>query len=166
MLFFESVDGVKKAGFEGFETIRTLMKANCSSVPDMMGVYLTLNLKRNPEFLEISVGGHFEGKNPTVPISVLKEKWVKNAIVVYIGKAGGKKFKTTLRKRLRLYMQYGQGKPAAHSGGRLIWQLRNHPDLLVCWKKLFDEEPRDVEKSLIKKFENKYERRPFANMKG
>lgn len=43
-------------------------------------------------------------------------------------------------------MSFGQGKPVGHWGGRLIWQLEDVKDLIVCWKVLEKEEPRDVEK--------------------
>ena len=57
----------------------------------------------------------------------------------------------------------GQGKPVGHWGGRLIWQLGNHADLLVCWRAT-TEEPRRVEESMLAALEIHYGRLPFANL--
>ena len=50
-----------------------------------------------------------------------------------------------------------------HWGGRLIWQLENHADLLVCWRAT-TEEPRRVEESMLAALEIHYGRLPFANL--
>ena len=50
-----------------------------------------------------------------------------------------------------------------HWGGRLIGQLENHADLLVCWRAT-TEEPRRVEESMLAAFEIHYGRLPFANL--
>jgi len=41
-----------------------------------------------PCFLDESIGGHFKGKNPTVAVGTLENKWVDDALVLNIGKAG------------------------------------------------------------------------------
>lgn len=63
-------------------------------------------------------------------------------------------------------MQFGQGEPIGHWGGRLIWQLKDAKDLIVCWKVLGkDEEPREVEKEMIQAFKKGHDgKRPFANL--
>lgn len=62
-------------------------------------------------------------------------------------------------------MSFGQGKPVDHWGIRLISQLEDVKDLIVCWKVLEKEEPRDVEKELIQKFKKQHKgERPFANL--
>jgi hypothetical protein len=112
----------------------------------------------------VGTGGHFKGKDPNVPLYELKDNWVDNAIVVYIGKAGNEVSSATLQSRLRQYFWFGQGKNIGHWGGRLIWQLKNSTDLVVCWKALPNSDPRTVEADLIRQFITKYSKRPFANL--
>lgn len=130
-----------------------------------MGVYVVLmESVDEPVFRMASIGGHFKGKDPTVPEQVLMANWVEDAIVVYIGKAGGTASKATLQSRLRQYMAFGCGKPVGHWGGRLIWQLANCDDLLVAWKPLVDQEPRKVEQEMIADFVLLHAAMPFANL--
>lgn len=128
-------------------------------------VYLVLNPSyEKPEYLEIGTGGHFKGKDPNVLIEELQRNWVENSLVVYIGKAGSETSKATLNSRLKQYFGFGQGKNVGHWGGRLIWQLKNCNDLILCWKPLSAEDPRTVENNLIKKFVSEFSQRPFANL--
>ncbi len=150
-----SLDGLRVSGFTGFRRLLTL---DTASVPTDGGVYVVL---ADPavvsRFLPVSVGGHHKGKDPTVENSVLHSNWVDNCTIVYIGKAN------RLQSRLRQYRNFGQGKPVPHWGGRLIWQLENHADLIVCWRTT-TEEPRQVEESMLAAFEIHYGRLPFANL--
>lgn len=122
--------------------------------------------------MKIGTGGHFKKRNPNVDIAVLADNWVDNSIVVYIGQAGGiikgKWSKSNLRKRLRLYFNFGLGKPVGHQGGRLIWQMDECDKLIVCWKTLPDKikDPCEEESELIDKFKKAFGgSRPFANLK-
>ncbi len=145
-------------GFTGFKSINELTR-DCTCLPSCGGVYLILkpdNLE--VEFLSTGTGGYFKGKDPNVGLSVLQENWVNGSIVLYIGKA------TSLRKRLNQYFKFGQGKNIGHYGGRYIWQLKHASSLIVCWKPINGEEPRQAESRLIQKFVNKFGKRPFANL--
>jgi len=85
---FDNIDEIKKAGFTGFYKMRDLFE-NCSSIPKVKGVYLVLYLhEKEPDFLEKGTGSLSVKGNPNKPISALKLKWVENAIVLYVGKAG------------------------------------------------------------------------------
>ena len=161
---FISIEKLWKYGFEGFKKISHLMETACNDVPLRKGVYLVCFSNDRFEFLDKSVGGHFRGKDPTVGIAVLKAKWVDGTMVLYIGKAGGGNIKSTLRVRLKQYIKFGQGKNIGHKGGRYIWQLSNNRELLICWKTLSDEDPRQYEKSLIDEFKIQYGKLPFANL--
>lgn len=143
---FNNFTLIKKAGFKGFKTMQELFD-NPSELPAVKGVYLVLNLdKKSPSFLEI------------------RQNWIENSIVVYIGKAGGEKSSATLKSRLRQYFGFGQGKNIGHWGGRLIWQLGSSGNLVVCWKLLPDKEPRKYEAQLINDFIIQFGNRPFANL--
>ncbi|PKP21630.1 MAG: hypothetical protein CVU05_06295 [Bacteroidetes bacterium HGW-Bacteroidetes-21] len=162
---FKTIDGIKKAGFSGFRKIGDLF-TDFSAIPDIMGVYLVLNPSMKVNFLTEGTGGHFKGKNPNVSVEELKQNWVDNSIVVYIGKAGSDKVSATLRSRLRQYLRFGQGKNAGHRGGRYIWQLSNSHDLIICWKPLLKDDPRGEETGLIQEFSEKFGKKPFANLVG
>jgi hypothetical protein len=149
-----NVDELRASGFSGFQP---LLGLNTDAVPSAGGVYVVLTDRVGPPgFLPVSCGGHFKQKDPTVSESILRSKWVDGCSVVYIGKA------TSLRSRLRQYRDFGRGKPIGHWGGRYIWQLENHADLLVCWRAT--DEPRRVEQSMLEAFERDYGRLPFANL--
>ena len=162
---FEIVEDIKQSGFEGFKAISTLKTLGCWEVPEEGGVYLVLRLNtKRPDFPSKSIGGHFKGRDPTVEVSVLEGKWVRGALVLYVGKAGGPGKLATLRSRLINLMRFGQGKRVGKFGGRYIWQLRDSGDLLLCWKLTPNAVPRDVEKDLIREFEVVYKKLPFANL--
>lgn len=161
---FNNIDEIKKAGFIGFKKMSELF-VDSSSIPKIKGIYLVLNPNfKKAEYLQIGSGGHFKGKNPNVIIDELKSNWVENSLVVYIGKAGSDTSKATLNTRLKQYFGFGQGKNIGHWGGRLIWQLKNSNDLIVCWKPLLNDDPRTTENTLIKKFVSEFSKRPFANL--
>jgi hypothetical protein len=78
---FRSIASLRRAGFEGFQCISDLQSSRCCDLPDKPGIYMVLTRnKESPRFLMKSVGGHFKGKEPSVPVGMLKQKWVVNAI--------------------------------------------------------------------------------------
>lgn len=153
---FKDIDTLKAAGFIGFKTIEEL-GSNKGLIPKVKGVYLILNLNSNPSFKEVGTGGFFKGKNPNVLVETLREKWIAEATVIYIGKA------TSLFKRLGQYFRFGEGKNVGHWGGRYIWQLENSKDLVVCWKTT-ENDPREMESALIQEFVKQFGKRPYANL--
>jgi len=162
---FNDINSIKKAGFVGFKTIAELF-VNDSEIPKIKGVYMVLHYDtKAPNFLDTGTGGHFKGKDPNIKVSELKNEWVDGAKVVYIGKAGSITGSATLYKRLRQYFGFGQGKNIGHYGGRLIWQINDSKNLIVCWKPLPNDEPGEVESSLIQDFRFQFKKRPFANLK-
>lgn len=161
----QTIDSIKAMGFTGFVPVKTLQSSNCAEVPKERGVYIFIRTATDaPVFLEKSIGGHFKGSDPTVPIETLNASWVPAAIVMYIGKAGGLTGRATLKSRLRQYMKFGEGKPVGHKGGRYIWQLGDSADLLVCWNPTPHSDPYDEETTLISAFRTIYGTRPFANL--
>ncbi|MGA9673423.1 MAG: hypothetical protein WBQ94_29805 [Terracidiphilus sp.] len=155
----------QERGFEGFVRVSDLIGSNCCEIPEVPGVYCVLRLNATPpKFLEKSIGGHFKGKDPTVAIHLLKHKWISDAVVLNVGKAGGNG-DSSLKSRIKQYMLFGQGKRVGHRGGRYIWQLHDSQDLILCWKPTPGLIPRDVEKALIRNFEETYQGLPFANLR-
>lgn len=160
-----SISELQESGFQGFVSVSALQESKCLKVPDAPGVYCVLRPSTKPPiFLRRSTGGHFKGKDPTVAVHLLQSKWVDNALVLNIGKAGGNG-KTPLKTRINQYMLFGRGRPVGHRGGRFIWQLGDSQDLILCWNLTPNSNPRNLEKALLRKFEEAYLRLPFANLR-
>ena len=153
-------------GFEGFMTMGELMNGAKTLIPMRIGVYVVLReSEATPHFLSKGTGGFFKRRNPNVSPAELNDNWVEGTQVVYIGKAGGTDSSATLQKRLSQYLRFGQGANVGHWGGRYIWQLADSRDLVVCWKVLINEDPRDVEQKMIADFMAVHAgKRPFANL--
>jgi hypothetical protein len=163
---FSSFSTLRAAGFLGFSRIRDLHASLCGDVPRQPGVYLVVrDAAHSGVFAERSRGGRFKGKDPTLPVPRLRRLWIDNAIVLYIGKAGGGASGAVLQERLWVYMRFGAGEPVGHWGGRLIWQIENCHDLIVCWRASGDVDAAKLEGDLIRKFAMTYGRRPFANLR-
>ena len=161
---YKNIDAIKAAGFTGFKSITELWKDH-SAIPKEKGVYLIINPESEAkEFLIVGVGGFFKQKDPNVSLEELSKNWIENSFVVYIGQAGGNGSAATLRKRLKQYLDFGKGKPVGHYGGRLIWQIQDHPELLIAWKVLKDDDPKIIERRLINDFIDNYGKMPFANL--
>lgn len=139
-----------------------------SDVPRSPGAYVVIRSSTaTPVFLEQSPAGWLKGKDPSVSIAVLEAAWVPGAAVVYIGKANaGRRGRRGLYRRLDEYRRFGAGESVPHRGGRRIWQLADHQDLLVGWKSTADEHARPLERDMIAAFRAVHGKRPFANMAG
>ena len=152
--------------FKGFYKVRDIREGR-ASIPASKGVYIVYrDSVEYPDFIEPGTGGFFKGINPNVHVDVLKEEWIENENVLYIGKAGGINNNGNLRSRIRLYVSFGYGANIGHKGGRYIWQLSDSRSLLIAYKIIKDEEPRDVEIKLLESFTEQHNGRlPFANLK-
>lgn len=151
---------LRRRGFEGFVRVRGL-RDGISGVPGSPGVYAVVRRGSDaPRFLPASVGGRFKDRDPSVDEAQLRSAWVESE-TLYFGKADSKR--AALRTRLGDLAKFANGVPAAHWGGRLLWQLADHEDLLVCWLETVG--PADVERALIDEFVDAYGAMPFANMR-
>ncbi len=157
----EGLASLEQQGFVGFKKVSELMETRCAVVPAEEGVYVVLRESaEEPVFVEDGTGGAFKGKNPNSPISTLKENWVEDTEIVYIGMT-----RDTLKRRLSAYMRFGQGEPVGHWGGRFIWQLKDSRDLVVCWKPMSAGDAAEEESDMIQAFKQAHAgRRPFANL--
>lgn len=155
--------GIEAAGFIQCGNVSALQVLNCSEIPDLPGVYLVYRLATGaPSFLTKSSGGHFKGKDPTVAVATLLGEWVDQASVLYVGKAG-----TSLRARIRQYLRFGKGCPVGHWGGRYIWQMADHGDLLLLCRTMPAKEASGCEAKLIESFGASHGGLyPFANLLG
>lgn len=159
------VEGLREAGFEGFESVATLRRTRLGSVPNKSGVYAIVRDRLlTPQFLSTSTGGWFKGLDPSDRIDILENKWVKDATVVYIGKAGSAAGAATLRSRLKELLDFGAGGPVGHRGGRFLWHLEDSEDLLVCWR--LSAQPRADERQLLAGFRRVHGALPYANLIG
>jgi hypothetical protein len=161
---YSTVGSIRDAGFTGFFPIAALW-ANHSLIPAVKGVYMIVEpFDIYPKFLEKGVGGFFKMKDPNICITDLAGHWIQGCKVLYVGKAGGASSRATLRSRLKQYLDFGKGKPVGHYGGRLIWQLEHHQELLVLWKAMPNSDPREEELQLNENFRKHYGRLPYANL--
>lgn len=159
-----SKDWLLAEGFEGFVTFQELLDKTASP-PERAGVYMIYyNGPATPVFVAKGTGGFFKRENPDVDVSILSDNWVPGAEVLYVGKAGGKAARATLKSRLKQYLDFGCGKAVGHRGGKYIWQLENPYSLVVCWRIARpDEVPGLTEKQYIALFISVYRKMPFAN---
>lgn len=150
-------------GFEGFVPFEEI---DIDMVPSGPGIYVVLKpVGFEPVFLEKSAGGHFKKQDPTITKDELIREWIKDADVLYIGKAGsGKTGNRGLRKRIKELTDFGRGKPVGHWGGRILWQLEASNSLNVGWKELPADQVNSVEASYHAEFVAQYGRLPFANL--
>ncbi len=158
---------LENLGFKGFIPVKELL-SNIQVIPEANGVYAVVrNNTSKPVFLENGTGGHFKERNPNVDLDTLKDKWVDDTEILYIGKAGGGNSKNKLKKRIKQYLYFGNGKKIGHWGGRYIWQLKDSAELNFCWKETTaDTLPRDEEFRLITEFKETHDGRlPFANLR-
>jgi len=163
-MLFKDLDSIKAAGFTGFRTIKDLWNDD-SSIPNERGVYIVLTLEPSlKKFALKGAAGFFKQRNPNVSLEELQKNWVHDSHIIYIGQAGGNGSSSTLRIRLRQYLNFGKGKPVGHYGGRYIWQLQNPSDLLLAWKVLMHDDPKIVERGLLLDFISSYGKMPFANL--
>jgi hypothetical protein len=163
---FGSLDQLRQADFSGFVSIAELRDSDCEAIPREPGVYLvTRENSSSHGFLPESVGGHFKGKNPTVSGAMLQQNWVPGTVVLYIGQAGAGSSREALRTRITTLLQFGEGQPVGHWGGRLLWQLADAPELVVCWSCTAPKDPRDVKRALLEDFKLEFDCLPFANLR-
>jgi hypothetical protein len=153
------VAGLRDAGFAGFVP---LMDIGSSALPAGRGVFLVIREStEEPVFLDSSPAGIWQGRDPSVPPSALKSRWIPEARVLYIAKSGG----SSIASRLRLLVRFGEGEAVPHYGGRLVWQIAGAGELLVAWKQTIDTDPDTMKHELISDFEAHFGTTPFANLR-
>jgi hypothetical protein len=148
---------LQRRGFVGFSRARDLFLNRCASVPAVPGVYVVLRTAAGaPEILATSKGGLFKGKDPTVPTQTIRERLIEDTPTLYIGKGD------QLQRRIRQLLDFGNGRPVGHYGGRLLWQLADSDDYLIAWKAA--PAPRSAESELLEEFVTEFGSLPLANL--
>ncbi|RYG23123.1 MAG: hypothetical protein EOO01_44555 [Chitinophagaceae bacterium] len=161
---FQSCKSIEEAGFTGFQTIERLWRDH-SILPDKPGVYVILHPENaSVSYMTQGVGGFFKRRNPNIAVEQLQSRWIDDCAVLYIGQAGGNGSTSTIKKRIKQYLDFGKSLPVGHYGGRYIWQLSHHPQLIVACKEIKGADARLEEKLLLTEFVNYYGRLPFANI--
>lgn len=160
-----SVEALRECGFKGFVSFSKVAEL----VVDGPGIYVVVRTSTSePIFNAKTVGGPLRGRDSSYPLEMVKANWISGEVLVYIGKADVRKStRNGLAKRLDEYRRFGLGERVFHGGGRLIWQLEDHEDLLVGWRGTPNEESAArVEDDLLLDFMEDHEgRMPFANIK-
>lgn len=161
-----TTDGIdlEAQGFEGFVPFSGLAAGFVRREP---GTYVVIRpVMSPPRFIDVSPAGKFKRKDPSVTITALEEKWVNGAQILYIGMAGAGSMGTRgLHKRLDEFKRFGAGEPVGHWGGRYIWQLTDHWELLVAWHPTGQGNPPVEETWLMTDFKGVHGRLPFANLR-
>ena len=156
MVPFDPADWASR-GFGSFVAIRRLPRPEPPQLPVARGVYVVLlSSPGRPGFRAASGGGHWKGKDPTVPQARLEREWVEQTATLYIGRA------TSLRERVGELLRFSDGLPVRHWGGRLLWQLEGCQDFLLGWRESPDFV--SLEADLIDNFVEHFRRLPFANL--
>jgi hypothetical protein len=160
-----SVPGLRAIGFTGFVPF--------PEVADLVGagpgVYVVVRpVSSTPIFTAASAGSHIKGADSSYPLEAVRANWIDGETLVYIGKADVRKStRNGLAKRLDEYRRFGLGESARHGGGRLIWQLEDHGQLLIGWRGVPNDTRADrVEDDLLLDFMADHAgRMPFANIR-
>lgn len=162
---------IVKNRFSFFNTFEYYRLNGRHDIPDQKGVYVVVMPNDFIVQFRPTTDGPdvYKSRNLVVAIDELEQNWVENSRILYIGMAGGESHK--LKDRIWEYVRYGYYKEdkikgrtgcTNHRGGRYIWQLESNKELLIGYT--LWEDARILESVLIKQFEVKYKKKPFANL--
>ena len=124
------------------------------------GVYLVVRPEsfRQVIFKSSSCAFRLRGKDPTVSLDKLQDKWVDDAIL-YIGKS-----EKSVHKRMQQHIDFWKGNRAVAWGGRIIAQIVNYEELEIWY--LSCDNPKQMERDLLDVFCGMHdEKLPFANFR-
>ncbi len=148
-------------------TFSSLKNGDIEKIPETPGVYfVTCHKDYDYSYLTMTEGiKSYKGKSTVKTIDVLKGIGDKHkrsgSTILYIGKADN------LQVRIRQYMNWGYNvKDNPHSGGKMLWQLKNNKLFNVSYIEIDDkEDPEKIETHLIDQHIIEYHCKPFANEK-
>lgn len=148
-----------------------ILNAQRIGMPDHHGIYLVLrehNFK--PEFISEGTAGFYKRLNPNIDIQTLKDNWIEQSHVLYIGKAGGVHSNgqidsSTLEEKITSFIKFGMGNNTSHWSGRFIWQIKNADNLYIAYWQCRGINPVEAEKEMLRDYYLKYDRLPFGNVR-
>lgn len=154
---FERTD-LEASGFAGWFPVSEV-SADDANVPVAPGIYVVFSQRRGPgEFLSTNPAGWHKDQDPTVPSTLLEERWIDDAGVLFLGHTDN------LSKRLTQLRRFSAGEPVGHYGGRLLWQVAFSGEFLVAWKETAADDLAEEKKDFVRSFKSTFGRQPFANI--
>lgn len=161
-----------RAGFEGFIRLAEAVAnpgtilGDASYDVDSPGVYAVFApLDWNPLF---ETGPRENVINPWAE-ERLRERWIPDVELIYIGCAGRTESSRTLRARLGDLLRHGAGRVSMsgpHKGGERMWQCVGWQEFTLAWRACGPcPEPHDREVAIGLEFVELAGALPFANVR-
>ena len=159
---------LKDLGFKEYCSVKAPRDAGgVAPAPRCKGIYLVIrDRKDRPKFLLKGTGskirrkdknGEIKYEDPNVDTGDLKKRWVKGALILYVGKS------VNLRTRIRQLIRFGDGNKSPHEGGKYLWQIADAKDFKIFWKEVPDAD--QVESRMLGDFARAHNGMlPFANI--
>jgi len=164
-----TIKALKRLNFGEIGLLGKLMNSETpsESILSCCGVYAaTCPIGYKPKFINQDEASKHGNVIKPWSDEQLKDKWVRDVEVVYIGVAGVSTPRS-LRKRIRDLLRHGNGfakKNGPHRGGEILWQLRGYKKFsLWILPTTCPPAPRNTEDRLINAFEDATGFLPFAN---
>lgn len=134
---------------------------------DSVGVYAVFApLDWSPSW---KTRGHFPNVIAPWPLTPLRERWVDDVKLGYIGCAGATPSSRKLSKRINNLLRHGAGKigtSGPHKVGERLWQCIGWEAFTLAWKTCGPyPEPHDLEVAIGGRFQRLPGQLPFANVR-
>jgi hypothetical protein len=155
-------------GFAGFTPLKLAVRTRGLTDPDRLldacGVYaIFAPLNWSPRWRS----GRLTNVITPWPVERLRDRWVEDVELVYIGCAGRTKSSRILRKRLEDLLKHGAGSITSsgpHKGGERIWQCVGWEKFTLAWRPTGPyPEPHNLEVAIGNRFVELTGSYPFAN---
>ncbi len=143
-----------KIGFDGFFKIGHIGQ-QLDTIPNTPGVYIVFNFSSQ----QLNISNHSIIENSEY---YMKNKWVRDAKIIYIGKTTDQEKTNTLRNFLTKLTYETINHPLIDDI-MLLQSIPRYEELLICWKEATNESANQLHKKLIDEFKNNYGKLPFAN---
>jgi hypothetical protein len=159
-----SKEQLKRKGFRGFLSLQELAASDLSKIPEERGLYLIFrDSTGHPKFLEESPVKNLR-PNTTVALSMLEQRWVPGASLLFIGVAGKPRVLSgSIRDRVAKLIGFMSGKQSSHFAARVLWQLSEASSLLLAWKETGVMAPTYARSMLLVDFRKEFGKVPFGN---
>ena len=157
----DSRRGLIEAGFQGFAKLVFLQEAFHKQVPKVAGLFAIVRESDSPpEFLELPQARALPPNAWRVDTEHLRNRWVPDSSVLYLGAAGPDHRDHSLRDAIsRLDWPSIHQTSALTHHGQLIWYLRGSQELEAAW---CTEPSLSLEEALAA-FAESHGRVPFGN---